>query len=143
MYYKLDNIYFKIPTFGYIIKIIDWGRATYNFKNIIGKNTIFSSKGECFGQYVYKNLKGRKAISELNKNKWSDIVIISHNLLYEFPEYMYSGIGKLLLSNITNSKNEKLDFNKFDWSIYRTIGLNKFNIKVKSLIRNRVFSKYI
>ena len=48
----------------------------------------------------------------------------------------------MLLNNITNSKNEKLDFNKFDWSIYRTAGVNKYNIKVKSLIRNRVFSKY-
>ena len=52
IYYKLDNILFKIPTFGYIIKIIDWGRATYNFKGLKGKNTIFNCDGECFGQCI-------------------------------------------------------------------------------------------
>ena len=40
IYYKLDNLIFKVPTYGYIVKIIDWGRATYNFNNLNGRNSV-------------------------------------------------------------------------------------------------------
>jgi hypothetical protein len=141
LYYKLNNIIFKVPTFGYIVKIIDWGRATYNFKGLIGKNSVFNYEGECFGQYVYNNIKGKKS-SELLNNQWSDMTIVSHNLLYEFPEFRLSGIGKLLINNITNTMGDVLDFNVFNWSTYRNIGKNKYTVKPKSIIKNRIFNKY-
>tara|TARA_B100001093_G_C26725735_1_gene969845 strand:- start:740 stop:1291 length:552 start_codon:yes stop_codon:yes gene_type:complete len=142
LYYKLDNIIFRVPTFGYLIKIIDWGRATYNFNDIKGKNTIFNCENECFGQYIYKQCNIRKKPTDINDNKWCDITIISHNLLYEFPEYRLSGLGKLLIGNITDIKGKKLNFNIFNWSIYRKIGKSRYNINPKSILKNRVFSKY-
>ena len=33
LYYKFNNIYYKVPTYGYIFKIIDFGRAIFTFKN--------------------------------------------------------------------------------------------------------------
>ena len=142
LYYKLHNIIFRVPTYGYIIKIIDWGRATYNFKDLRGKNSIFNCENECFGQYIYTKCNNKKTSCDIKDNKWCDITIISHNLLYEFPEFRLSGLGKLLLANITAINGKKLNFNIFDWSIYRTIGKSRFIINPKSILKNRVFNKY-
>ena len=54
LYYEFNNIKYKVPTYGYIVKIIDWGRGTYDFNKHSGKNDIFLSTGECFEQYIYK-----------------------------------------------------------------------------------------
>ena len=35
LYYKLNNIYYSIPTYGKIFKIIDFGRAIFKYKNKI------------------------------------------------------------------------------------------------------------
>ena len=37
LYYKFNNIYYKVPTHGYLFKIIDFGRAIFKFH----KKTIF------------------------------------------------------------------------------------------------------
>ena len=29
LYYKYNNIYFKVPTYGYLFKIIDFGRSHF------------------------------------------------------------------------------------------------------------------
>ena len=142
LYYKFKNIIFRVPTYGYIVKIIDWGRATYNFNSLKGKNTIFDSNNVCFGQYIYTKCNNKKTSCDISQNKWVDIVIISHNLLHEFPEYRLSGLGKLLINNITDVNNNRLNFNIFNWSIYSTIGKNKYVINPKSIIKNRIFNKY-
>ena len=33
LYYRYDNKHYKVPTYGRIYKIIDFGRAIYKFKN--------------------------------------------------------------------------------------------------------------
>ena len=53
LYYKFNNIYFKVPTFGYIFKIIDFGRAIFTFKNKLFFSDCFSKYGEADGQYKY------------------------------------------------------------------------------------------
>ena len=32
LYYKYESRYYKVPTFGRLVKIIDFGRAIYQFK---------------------------------------------------------------------------------------------------------------
>jgi len=53
LYYKYNNIYFKIPTHGYIFKIIDFGRSIFTYKNRVFHNEVFSKYGEAEGQYDY------------------------------------------------------------------------------------------
>tara|TARA_B100001027_G_scaffold213694_1_gene184736 strand:- start:848 stop:2608 length:1761 start_codon:yes stop_codon:yes gene_type:complete len=51
LYYKYQDNYFKVPTFGKIYKIIDFGRATFKFK---GRNFIsdsFHKDGDAGSQY--------------------------------------------------------------------------------------------
>lgn len=59
--YKYDNRYYKVPTFGRLFKIIDFGRAIYTYKGNIICSDSFNSNGDAATQYNTKPY--------LNKNK--------------------------------------------------------------------------
>ena len=52
LYYKFNNIYYKVPTFGYLFKLIDFGRSIFTFHNKVFFNDTFEKHGEAEGQYT-------------------------------------------------------------------------------------------
>jgi len=54
LYYKCENKYFKIPTYGKIFKIIDFGRAIYKFRGNIICSDSFHPKGDAATQYNFE-----------------------------------------------------------------------------------------
>jgi hypothetical protein len=61
LYYKLDGKHYKVPTYGRIYKIIDFGRAIYKFRGNLMCSDSFHSKGDAATQYNCEPY--------LNKNK--------------------------------------------------------------------------
>ena len=53
LYYKYNNQYFKVPTFGFLFKIIDFGRSIFTFRKKTYMNDVFSKYGEAEGQYTH------------------------------------------------------------------------------------------
>jgi hypothetical protein len=51
LYYKYNNAHYKVPTFGKIYKIIDFGRAIYKFKNKFICSDSYSESGDATTQY--------------------------------------------------------------------------------------------
>jgi hypothetical protein len=51
LYYKCKNIYYKVPTYGKIYKIIDFGRAIYKFNGQIICSDSFKHDEDAGGQY--------------------------------------------------------------------------------------------
>ena len=51
LYYKFNNAHYKVPTFGKIYKIIDFGRAIYKFKNKFICSDSYSESGDATTQY--------------------------------------------------------------------------------------------
>ena len=49
--YQYDNKYYKVPTFGKVYKIIDFGRAIYSFKDHTYYSDSFSKEGDATTQY--------------------------------------------------------------------------------------------
>ena len=49
--YKYGDTHYKVPTFGKIWKIIDFGRAIYKFKGSVMFSDSFSEKGDASTQY--------------------------------------------------------------------------------------------
>lgn len=144
LYYNVNNSYYKIPTYGYIICILDWGRGTYDFNGFLGKNSVYSSNRDCFQQYIFNkiNCRGMESL-EIDKNQWTDIVMISHSILSEFEEVLEgTELKKLLVKNITTSNNNELDIEEFNWELYLKITNYKFNINPNKLLTNHIFSKY-
>lgn len=144
LYYNVNNSYYKIPTYGYIICILDWGRSTYDFNGFLGKNSVYSANRDCFQQYIFNkiNCRGMESL-EIDKNQWTDIVMISHSILSEFEEVLEgTELKKLLVKNITTSNNNELDIEEFNWELYLKITNYKFNINPDKLLTNHIFSKY-
>lgn len=143
IYYKINDKIFKVPTYGFIVKIIDWGRSTYEFNNISYKNDIFNYDSECFGQYIYKKINNKGKQTILPKDcKWSDIVMFSYSLLHEFPKLLKTDLGKMLTKNITSNKKELIDTSKFSWNIYKIITNRNYNIIPKNIIFSKIFKEY-
>ena len=53
LYYKYNNQYFKVPIFGKLFKIIDFGRSIFTFRKKTYMNDVFSKYGEGEGQYIH------------------------------------------------------------------------------------------
>lgn len=51
LYYKFDNQFYRVPTYGRIYKIIDFGRAIYRFKDKRYCSDSFALKGDAHSQY--------------------------------------------------------------------------------------------
>jgi len=53
LYYKFNDIVYRVPTYGRIYKIIDFGRAIYKFQNKTFCSDSFSSHGDASTQYNF------------------------------------------------------------------------------------------
>ena len=51
--YQVNDDCYKIPTYGKIIKIIDFGRSYYKYNNIEYLSDAYKNKGDAEGQYNY------------------------------------------------------------------------------------------
>jgi hypothetical protein len=51
LYYKYNNNMYKVPTYGKVYKIIDFGRSIYKFKGLIFFSDSFANGGDAATQY--------------------------------------------------------------------------------------------
>ena len=51
--YQVQDSFYKVPTFGYIVKLIDMGRTTYQLQDTLYMGDVFRNKGEAGEQYSY------------------------------------------------------------------------------------------
>lgn len=51
LYYKFDNKTYKVPTYGKIYKLIDFGRAIYKYESHIFCSDSFAKEGDASSQY--------------------------------------------------------------------------------------------
>ena len=49
--YKFDDRVFRVPTYGRIFKLIDFGRAWFQYQGQVYASDSFASHGDAFGQY--------------------------------------------------------------------------------------------
>ena len=54
LYYKADERYYKVPTFGRLYKIIDFGRAIYKFRGNVICSDSYHPKGDAATQYNFE-----------------------------------------------------------------------------------------
>jgi hypothetical protein len=54
LYYKYENKIYKVPTYGKIFKIIDYGRAIYRYNGVLLCSDSFSTSGDASTQYNFE-----------------------------------------------------------------------------------------
>lgn len=142
--YKETTGIYRIPTYGYIAKIIDWGRATYEINNIKGYNTIFNSDN-LSDFYVYNNINDKSLLPE--KKPYSDISMFSYGILntLHILDKQSPNIEQYLKQFIKKTNNKYVDYTKFNWDIFRELVNNvslKKNYYIQMFLEYFIFYSY-
>lgn len=148
LYYKINNKYFKIPTYGMIFKIIDFGRSILTFKNKIYMNDVFSKNSEAWGQYKYPPqidhfTKKEKNIPSSEPSYYFDLCRLSMTILEE-SKYKIENKQLLDLLNhicIDKFNNHYCDMND-DFSLYINISKNARNSLPIDILNNKIFKEF-
>jgi len=148
LYYKLNNTYFKVPTFGKIFKIIDFGRAIFTFKNKTFYNDVFANYSEAGGQYQYPNqvdfYKNNKSKNNTNPSYHFDLCRLSMTILEELQKDKVENKDLLnLLEKLCTDKNgENFCDKDDDFGLYICIAKDACHSLPRNVIENKIFKKY-
>ena len=83
--YKFNNTYYRVPTYGKIYKIIDFGRAIYSYKGKTICSDSYHSKGDAATQYNFEPYFDEKK-PRLEANKSFDLCRLGCSLFDYFIE---------------------------------------------------------
>ena len=150
LYYKFNNIYFKVPTHGYIFKIIDFGRAIFSFHKKLFFNDTFEKHGEANGQY---SLPYNKLLFSDNKEKILpnfnfdlcrlattilDVCDFNKNKNYHQNQKFVDFIYNLTLKDNGESLYDLDD----DFDLYISIAKEATNSSPLKIIQHNIFNEY-
>jgi hypothetical protein len=150
LYYKFNNIYFKIPTYGYLFKIIDFGRAIFTFHNRLFFNDTFEKHGEAEGQYSkpYNKLNFKDSNTNNKPNYHFDLCRLAITILdvcdydkdknYKSKQSFIDFIYNMTLTKECESLYDLDD----DFNMYISIAKYACNSLPKNIIQNIIFNKY-
>lgn len=138
-YFKYDDTFFRLPTFGREIKIIDFARSIFKVKNNIYYSDVFEKNGDAGGQY------GNPPSIHLKRklNYSFDLARLSTTIIEFFDDD--SPIFDLLV-NWTRYKEEGIDknFNQLEdtFSLYVTITKYARNAIPKDQLLKEIFNVF-
>ncbi len=154
LYYKINNVYYKIPTFGKIYKIIDFGRAIYKINDKLVCSDSFSQNGTAHTQYNFEPFYNKnKQIVLPNKSfdlcrlscSMIDFIIDDIKQIHKFREvpiydliisWLYDDNGKNVLYK--NNGEERYP----DFKLYKMIARIVHNHIPDTQFTHPCFNKY-
>ena len=146
LYYKYNNIYFRVPTYGYIFKIIDFGRAIFKYRNKVYMNDVFSDYGEAGGQYTYPKqvqFTIERDREYIKPNYHFDLCRLSMTILEELNSKEYSEETLKFLNHMCkNSCDISFCDMPDDFYLYKSIAKDACNCLPREIIMNDIFKSY-
>ena len=154
LYYKYNNQHYKVPTFGKIYKIIDFGRAIYKFKGQLICSDSYSSEGDAHTQYNTEPYLNEEK-PRLDPNYSFDLCRLGCSLFDYFIEdiddikKLRSPIKKLMIEWVFDDSNKNILYKNNgserypDFKLYKMIARTVHNHKPQNVLKKSVFEKYI
>lgn len=154
LYYKYDNKHYKVPTFGKIYKIIDFGRAIYKYKGTLICSDSYAEDGDANTQYncePYLNINKPKIYPNLS----FDLCRLGCSLFDYFIDdiddikKLKSPIKKIMVSWIydDNAKNILYKNNGSerypDFKLYKMIARTVHKHIPAKVLKNSLFENYL
>lgn len=107
--YSIKGNFYRVPSHGMIVKIIDWNRATltYNSKQI--NNSVYFSGGECADMYFFQtHLQNKKPTIEANPS--FDLALLAFEILNndKIMNKKNSKVVKLLMSWLNTDSGDNV-----------------------------------
>ena len=153
IYYKYNNTHYKVPTYGKIYKIIDFGRAIYTLKNQLICSDSYSINGDANSQYNFEPYfdKNKKLIEP---NYSFDLCRLGCSIFDYFVNdiedivKLKSPIKKLILKWVFDDKNRNIlyknngDERYPDFKLYKMIARSVHSHVPNIVIKDPLFNKY-
>ena len=147
VYYLFDDKYYRVPTFGKIFKIIDFGRSIFRYKNKVYMNDVFSKNSEAWGQYKYpsqiKFMINDSDLDGTSPNYNFDLCRLSMTILDELDQSkLKTDLYKFLRLLSTDKNGDNFCDMPDDFSLYINISKNAVNSLPKDALSNKIFKRY-
>tara|TARA_B100001057_G_C22277389_1_gene729368 strand:- start:17 stop:511 length:495 start_codon:yes stop_codon:yes gene_type:complete len=140
LYFRYKNKYFRVPTYGKITKIIDFGRATFKVKNQIFFSDVFKKNGDAEGQYSFPYNNSLKDC-KIKPNKSFDLSRLATTIIEHFSEE--SMIYKLLKLWCSDKNGRNLmEFND-DFNLYKLIAKNVVSAVPVRQLEKKIFHEFV
>ena len=150
LYYKYNNRHYKVPTYGKLYKIIDFGRSIYKFKGALCMSDSYHPKGDAATQYnippYFNENKPR-----LEPNKSFDLCRLGCSLFDYFFDDVEDGyttkdeISKIVNEWCLDYKERNILYKKNgeeryeDFKLYKMIARTVKNKEPANFIEREVF----
>lgn len=154
IYYRYKNRHYKVPTYGKIYKIIDFGRAIYKLKGEIYCSDSYSNDGDAATQYncepYYNDNKPR-----VDPNYSFDLCRLGCSLFDYFIDELEdikkikSPIKKLLINLVYDDNGKNILYKNNgeerypDFKLYKMIARTVHNHEPSKILSNNIFDKYL
>jgi hypothetical protein len=149
LYYKFNHVYYKVPTFGKLFKIIDFGRAIYKFRGQLMCSDSYHSEGDAATQYNFEPYFNAQK-TRIEPNFSFDLCRLGcalYDYIEDEPEQ--SRIIKLMLSWCNDDKGRNILYKKNgeerypDFKLYKMIARTVHNHVPSEVLQKSLFNKYI
>jgi hypothetical protein len=154
LYYLYNKQYYKVPTYGRIYKIIDFGRAIYSYKGRQICSDSFHPKGDAATQYNFGTYftEGKKKIEPNNS---FDLCRLACSLYDLFEDEMEEDgttddpITKLIMEWCTDDNNKNILYKKNgderypDFKLYKMIARTVHNHTPEKQMETLFFNKFV
>jgi hypothetical protein len=153
IYYKYKQITYRVPTFGKIYKIIDFGRAIYNYNGLRLCSDSFAPNGDASTQYNCEPYMDENK-PRLDPNFSFDLCRLGCSL-YDFviedeenPDN-FNELQKLVLNWCTDDNNKNILYKKNgderypNFKLYKMIARTVHNNTPEDQLKKEIFKQYI
>lgn len=153
IYVKFNNQYYKIPTFGKIFKIIDFGRAIYRYKGKLLCSDSYNFKEDAANQYNFEPYRNYNK-PEILPNKSFDLCRLGCSLYdYFIEDFRYEDnetneIVKLIIKWTRDDKNRNILYKKngedrySDFKLYKMIARTVHHCEPHNEIKHSLFDEF-
>jgi hypothetical protein len=154
LYYHVNKKYYKVPTFGRIFKIIDFGRAIYTYRKTILCSDSFSKNGDATSQYNCEPYFNQKK-PRLDPNPSFDLCRLGCSIFDMIVEDLRdvdkitSPILKIIISWCMDDKNRNVMYKSNgqerypDFKLYKMIARTVHNHVPNKVLQNTYFDAYV
>lgn len=152
IYYKFNKSYYKVPTYGKIYKIIDFGRSIYRFNNRIFCSDSFNQDGDASTQYncepFYNDKKAR-----IDPNFSFDLCRLGCSI-YDFiideseNEKDFNELQEVVKYWCTDDENKNILYKKTgeerypNFKLYKMIARTVHKHTPEAQLKNNIFKKF-
>ncbi len=153
IYYCYEGIYYKVPTFKRIFKIIDFGRAIYKYNGNIHCSDSFHSNGDAATQYNFEPYFNENK-PRLEPNMSFDLCRLACSLYDnlvddEEDREIYNPVRSLVEEWCLDDKDRNVLYKKNgeerypEFKLYKMIARTVHKHNPKKQLENNIFKNYI